>query len=110
MQGSLANSLAVKLDAARGPLKALRDAETSLTPHRNIRTSLRNQIARTEHDQLKGMDRKLLELKDQLKKAERDDEPLEKEVELLKRKGIRESEQIKWDAFREVGIMIYSFV
>ena len=29
VQGSLASSLAQKLDAARSPLKALRDAETS---------------------------------------------------------------------------------
>jgi len=36
----------------------------------------------------------MAELKDQIKKAEADDAPQEREVELLKRKGIRESEQV----------------
>ncbi|KAH7883648.1 Eisosome component PIL1-domain-containing protein [Phlebopus sp. FC_14] len=103
VQGSLSSSLAVKLDSARSPLKALRDAETKILPRRNIRASLRNQIGRIEHAQEKGTERRLAELKDQLVRAEQADEPLEKEIELLKRKAVRESEQAKWDAIREYG-------
>ncbi len=55
VQGSLASSLSAKLDSARAPLKALRDAETTLQPRRNIRIGLHNQIARIEHEQQKEM-------------------------------------------------------
>ncbi|EPQ60760.1 hypothetical protein GLOTRDRAFT_113303 [Gloeophyllum trabeum ATCC 11539] len=101
--GGLSDTLASKLDAARAPMKALRDAETSLTPRRNARASLENQISRIENDQPKGMEKKLSELRQQLAKAYQDDDPLEKEVELLKRKAIRESESQKWAALREYG-------
>ena len=40
----------------------------------------------------------------QLKKMEDEDEPAEKELELLMRKAVRESEQLKWEAVREVSI------
>ncbi|KAF5377644.1 hypothetical protein D9615_005351 [Tricholomella constricta] len=103
VQGSLASSLALKLDAARAPLKALRDAETAIAPRRNVRAGLNNQLAKIEHDQQKGMEKKIVELKDQIRKAELDDQPQEKEIELLKRKAVRESEQLKWEAFREYG-------
>ncbi|KAF9044777.1 hypothetical protein BDZ89DRAFT_979852 [Hymenopellis radicata] len=103
VQGSLASSLAVKLDSARAPLKLLRDAETAITPRRNIRLGLQSQIARVEHDSQKGNEKKLVDLKDQLRKAEADDLPQEKEIELLKRKAIREGEQMKWEAIREYG-------
>lgn len=102
VSGSLASSLAVKLDAARSPLKLLRDAENALAPRRNIRASLHQQLTRLEHDNQKGMEKKIAELKDQIRKAESDDLPQEKEIELLKRKGVRESEQLKWEAIREV--------
>ncbi|KAF8973985.1 Eisosome component PIL1-domain-containing protein [Flammula alnicola] len=103
VQGSLASSLATKLDGARAPLKALRDAENTLLPRRNIRAGIRNQIARLEHEQQKGNERKIADLREQLRKAESDDQQLEREVELLKRKGVRESEQLKWEAIREYG-------
>ncbi|KAG2159930.1 Eisosome component PIL1-domain-containing protein [Suillus bovinus] len=103
VQGSLASSVAMKLDGARAPFKALRDAEAVLTPKRNFRAGLRNQISRIEHNQEKGMERKLSELKQTLSKAEHVDEPLEKELEILKRKAVRESESQKWDAIREFG-------
>ncbi|KAH9847364.1 Eisosome component PIL1-domain-containing protein [Lenzites betulinus] len=101
--GSLSATLAQQIDASRAPFKALRDAETSLSGRRNIRGGLQNQIARIEHDQQRGMEHKLAELKRQLRKAEEDDEPLEKEVELLKRKAVRDSERQKWEAVREYG-------
>lgn len=102
MQGSLASSLSTKLDSARAPLKALRDAETTLQPRRNIRIGLHNQIARIEHEQQKGNEKRVIDLREQLRKAESDDQQLEREVELLKRKAVKESEQMKWDAIREV--------
>lgn len=102
VQGSLASSLSAKLDSARAPLKALRDAETTLQPRRNIRIGLHNQIARIEHEQQKGNEKRVIDLREQLRKAELDDQQLEREVELLKRKAVKESEQMKWDAIREV--------
>jgi ribosomal protein S30 len=102
MHGSLVSAVSVKLDTARAPLKALRDAEATLMPRRNIRAGYQHQIERLEGDQQKGMEGKLKEMKDQLKKADHDDEGQEKEVELLKRKGVRESERAKWEALREV--------
>ncbi|KAI0830665.1 Eisosome component PIL1-domain-containing protein [Trametes gibbosa] len=101
--GALSSTLAQQVDASRAPFKALRDAETSLSGRRNIRAGFQNQIARIEYDQQRGMEHKLAELKRQLRKAEEDDEPLEKEVELLKRKAVRESERLKWEAVREYG-------
>jgi hypothetical protein len=62
------------------------------------------QLTRIEHEQQPGLEKKVLELKDQLRNAELDDQPQEKEVQLLKRKGIRESEQLKWEAIREVRL------
>lgn len=103
-QGQLSSTLATKLDAARTPFKTLRDAETAITPRRNIRTGLENQIARLENDQQKGSDKKIAELRDQLCKAELDDAGQEREIEILKRKAVRESEKFKWEAIREVGV------
>jgi hypothetical protein len=108
VQGSLASSLALKLDAARAPLKTLRDAESALNPRRNARATLQNQLARAENDNQKGMDKKIADLKEQIKKAEADDAPQEREVELLKRKALRESEQLKWEAIREVCLLAWN--
>ena len=104
----MTSTLSTKLDSARGPLKALRDAEANLQPRRNIRAGIQNQINRLEHDtQHKNKDKQIADLREQLRKAESDDHQLELEVEILKRKAVRESEQIKWDAVREVT---YCFV
>ncbi|RPD81999.1 hypothetical protein L226DRAFT_528211 [Lentinus tigrinus ALCF2SS1-7] len=96
VEGSLAATLAKELDASRAPFKALRDAESGLSGRRNIRANLENQIARIEYDQRHGMEQKR-----QLRKAEDDDEPLEKEVVLLQRKAVKESERMRWAAIRE---------
>ncbi|KAG6336939.1 hypothetical protein ID866_2133 [Astraeus odoratus] len=101
--GSLASSLAVKLDNARSPLKTLRDAETAITPKRNARTALYNRIRKLEHTQDKTAERQLPELREQLARAEKNDEPQEKEILVLKRKAVRDSEKAKWDAIREYG-------
>ncbi|KAG9314416.1 Eisosome component PIL1-domain-containing protein [Chiua virens] len=101
VHGTLSASLAVKLDNARSSLKALRDAETAIAPKRNIRATLRNQIGRLEHNAEKGNEARLTELREQLARTERNDEHLEKEIELLKRKAVRESEQQKWEAIHE---------
>ncbi|KAF5311825.1 hypothetical protein D9619_003202 [Psilocybe cf. subviscida] len=103
VQGSLAGSLSTKLDSARGPFKALRDAETALQPRRNLRASLQAQIARIEHESQKAGDKRIVELREQLHKHELEDQQQEKELELMKRKAVRESERIKWEAIREYG-------
>ncbi|TFY54045.1 hypothetical protein EVG20_g9868 [Dentipellis fragilis] len=103
ISGSLASSLAQKLNAARSPLKALRDNDNALAARRTARANLQSQIVRLEHSQERGYEKRIAELKDQLRKAERDDEPSEKEHEILKRKALRESEQLKFEAFREYG-------
>ncbi|KAJ7103466.1 Eisosome component PIL1-domain-containing protein [Mycena belliarum] len=103
VHGSLASSLAVKLNTARASLKTLRDAEAALTPRRNIRAGLQLQLTRIEHDQPRGMEKRAAELKEQLKKHTLEDQPKETEVELLKRQAVRESEQHKWEAIREYG-------
>jgi|ERR1700722_16199433 len=104
VQGSLASNLAIKLDGARLSLKAVRDAETALAPRRESRSGLQLQITRLETHYQSGMEKRVAELKEQLRKAEAQDDQKEKEVELLKRKAVRESEQIKWDALREVKL------
>lgn len=101
--GSLASSLAIKLDAARSPLKLLRDAENAILPRRNIRAALHTQLSRLQHENQKGMDKRIAELKEQIKREEAQDLPHEKEIELLKRKAVRESEQLKFQAIREVS-------
>ena len=102
VQGSLALSLSAQLDAARAPFKSLRDVEASLLPKRNIRAGMQSTIARLEHEHVKGNDKQIANMREALKKLEAEDEHLEKEAELSKRKALRESESIKWDAFREV--------
>ncbi|KAG5220814.1 Eisosome component PIL1-domain-containing protein [Salix suchowensis] len=106
VQGALASSLALKIDSARIPFKALRDAEVSLAPRRNLRAGLHAQLAKLEHDQVKGGEKKILEIKDQIRKAEVDDASQEKEIELLKRKALREGETLKWEAVREVNHIV----
>ncbi|EIN13686.1 hypothetical protein PUNSTDRAFT_94932 [Punctularia strigosozonata HHB-11173 SS5] len=103
VQGSLSGTLATKLDTSRASFKALRDAEANLAPKRNIRAGLQTQIARIEHGGEKGYEKKVAELRAQLSKLETEDEPLEKEVQILKRKAVRDSETAKWTALREYG-------
>lgn len=104
--GSLSGTVAGRLDTARAPLKALRDNEVTLTQRRNVRAGLKNQIGRLEHGQEKGVEKRIAELKEQLAKAEKDDEPLEKEHEILLRKTLKESEQLKFQALREVSAVV----
>lgn len=100
--GSLAGTLSVKLDSARTPLKQLRDNEAALTQKRNVRAGLENQIGRVEHGQERGYEKRVAELRDQLAKAESDDEPAERQYEILLRKALKESEQLRFQALREV--------
>ncbi|KIJ40201.1 hypothetical protein M422DRAFT_75767 [Sphaerobolus stellatus SS14] len=103
VQGSLAQSLASSLDAARAPLKALRDAEAALQPKRNIRNGYELQISRLRNEGKSGTEGKIRELETMLNHAVKADEPHEREVELLKRKALLESEKSKWEAIREYG-------
>ncbi|KAJ2913389.1 hypothetical protein MD484_g7027, partial [Candolleomyces efflorescens] len=102
VQGSLAFTLSQKLDAARAPFKALRDAEVALQPRRNIRAGIENQLSRVENDPKKAG-----EFKEQLRKAELEDADQEREVEILKRKAVRDSEQLKWTAIQEASDTLY---
>ena len=80
----------------------MRDLETSITPRRNIRAGINLQINRLELEKQKGAEKRLADLRDQLKKVEADDQPAEREIEVAKRRAVRESEQLKWNALREV--------
>jgi hypothetical protein len=102
VKGSLASSLAQKLNTGRGPLKALREAENGLLPRKSARANLFNLVAKLENDHQKGSEKRIAELREQLKKAEQDCEIHEKELEILKRKAIKDSETAKWEAIREV--------
>jgi len=103
VQGSLASTLSTKLDASRTPLKALRDSEATLSARRNTRAGYDREISKLEIDRPRNGEKRIQELTDLLRKAEIDDEPLEKENERLARNAVRESEQAKWDAIREYG-------
>jgi hypothetical protein len=105
-QGSLADSLAVKLEAARLPLKNLRDKEEALAARIKIRNNYEQHIAELEMSNKNG--KKISELEELLRKARLEDDPLEKEVLLLERKAIRDSEHAKWEAIREVIPFFYS--
>jgi molecular chaperone GrpE (heat shock protein) len=109
VHGSLAGGLAEKVDSSRLTFKHLRDAENAQLPRRNIRTGLQNQIAKLEHDQKREQQQRLAELKVQLQKNEEEDATAEKDIEVLKRKAVRESEQAKWEAVREVSSMVTTF-
>lgn len=61
------------------------------------------QIGRFEHDQQRNSEKRVAELRDQLRSAELEDQPQERELEILKRKAVRESEVLKWEAIREVS-------
>ena len=106
VQGSLAATLASSIDASRAPLKALRDSEAHMQPKRNIRLNYELQISRLRNEGKPGTEAKIRELEQLLKKAEAQDEDLEKEIDLLKRKAIVDSETQKWEAIREVCLFI----
>jgi hypothetical protein len=93
----------VKLDSARIPLKELRDCAAILTQKRNVRAGLENQIARVERSQERGYEKRVAELKEQLAKAESDDELAERQHDIVLRKALKESEQQRFQAFREVS-------
>jgi hypothetical protein len=92
---------------SRTAWKHVRDAEADIVPRRTIRQNFKNEIGRVREIQASGrggnLDTKLQQLETQLKKAEADDAPLEKELDLLRRAAIKESEAMKWKAFREVS-------
>ncbi|KAL5534143.1 hypothetical protein ACEPAG_604 [Sanghuangporus baumii] len=103
VHGALSTTLASQLDSSRSAMKTLRNAEKELEPKRNNRTGLQTQIGRLEHDMQKGSEKRLADLREQLARLEAEDEPAEKEIEILKRNAVRESERAKWAAIREYG-------
>lgn len=106
IQGTLADTLANKLDTARQPLKALRNAEAALAPKRSECVALENRIGHLEHSQDRNAEHRLSELRKQLAHAEHAKESQEKEILILKRKGVKDSERVKWDAIREVHLRL----
>jgi hypothetical protein len=93
---------------SRAAWKHVRDAEAGIVPRRVIQQNFKNEIARVRASQasgsrIAGLDAKIHQLEEQLKKAETDDAPLERELDLLKRAAIKESEAVKWKALREVS-------
>lgn len=103
VHGALSETLANNLDKSRATLKTLRDAENALAPKRTVRANLETQIGKIEYEQPRGQERRLAEMKQQLKAAEAEDATAEREIEILKRKALRESEKLKWAAVREVS-------
>jgi hypothetical protein len=106
--GSLASTLSAKLNTARVPLKELRNTDTTLAQKRNFRNGLEQQISRVENSREKGFEKRLAELKEQLAKAESDDEPAEKQYDILTRKALKESELQKFQALREVTEILWA--
>ncbi|KAG8942392.1 hypothetical protein FRC04_003788 [Tulasnella sp. 424] len=105
VQGSLAAVLSDRLDEARAPLKKLRDAQAALSPRRAQRATIENQIRtlQTNPNAKSGGETRIKELQDTLSKHNADDAPMEREVAELRRKAVRESEEMKWNAFKEFG-------
>ncbi len=66
-------------------------------PRRNIRAGIQLQINKIKGDGQKGaaIDRRLAELQESLKKAELEDQESENQLEISKRKSIKESESAK---------------
>ena len=105
---SLATTLSEKLNTARLPLKELRSNEVAFAQRHSIRTGLEQQISRTENSREKGYEKRLAELKEQLAKAKSDDEPADKQHDILLRKALKESEQVKFQALREVTEIVWA--
>lgn len=103
VHGALSGTLSEQLDQARSPLKTFRNAETNLGPKRTQREVVQTQIRRIEHDQARGMEKRLSDLRAQLKILDSEGEAGERESEILKRKAVAESERKKWAALREVN-------
>ncbi|KAH8102470.1 Eisosome component PIL1-domain-containing protein [Cristinia sonorae] len=101
VQGTLAQTLANKLDAARAPYKELRAAEAKLTPHRTSRTNFENQIKKLETDNQRGKEQKIADLRAQIVKLDNEFRDVIAELEITKRKAFKQSEQLKWEAIRE---------
>lgn len=57
-----------------------------------------------------GNEKKVSDLEVLLHRAIAEDEPLEKEVQLLERKAIRDSEHARWQAIREVSSSFCSYI
>jgi hypothetical protein len=72
-----------------------------VSTRRNKRNVQEQQISKLEMSS--GNEKKIKDLEELLHRAVVEDEPHEKEVQILERKAIKESEQAMWEAFREYG-------
>ena len=80
----------------------------ALTQRHNIHAGIELQISRVENGRERGYEKHLAELKEQLAKVKSDDEPAEKQHNILLRKALRESEQVKFQALREVIEIVWA--
>ena len=100
----LNSSLSDRIDESRGPFKKLREAQIALAPRRAARVTIETQIRNIQGNPSKvtGADSRVQELHQSLQQHIHEDDPLEREVGELKRKAIRDSERMKWEAVKEV--------
>ena len=98
--------MANKIDAARGPYKELRAAETKYAPRRTQRTNLEAQIKRLETENQRGKEQKIADIQKQIARLDDESRDEVNQLEILKRKAFKESEQLKWEAFREVSCLL----
>ncbi|KAG8905321.1 hypothetical protein FRB99_000247 [Tulasnella sp. 403] len=102
VHGTLASTLSDKLDAARVPMKKLRESQMTLAPRRQQRGAIETEIQRLRSQpNAAGAQQKIAELTQTLGKHTADDAPLEREIGEMTRNAVRESERLKWEAFRE---------
>ncbi|KAH7104150.1 Eisosome component PIL1-domain-containing protein [Auriculariales sp. MPI-PUGE-AT-0066] len=100
--GTLEANLGSAFEAARAPLKAVRDAETALHPKRNIRKGINLQIQQIKNESKSPQAAdKIAELQLRLQKLEAEDGQAERDVEIEKRKALNAMESKKWAAIRE---------
>lgn len=101
----LTATLADKIDESRGPMKKLREAQVAMAPRKAARANLETQLKNISANPSKVTDaqHRIQELNMQLQKNIADDAPLQREIDEVKRRAVRDSEKMKWQAVKEVG-------
>ncbi|KAJ7828560.1 hypothetical protein B0H14DRAFT_3466244 [Mycena olivaceomarginata] len=77
-----------------------------LLPKRNVCTGTQLQITHIEQEQPRGMEKRLVDLKEQLKNYNHEDQLQETEINLLKHKAVHKSKQHKWEAICEKLVLL----
>ncbi|KAG8991725.1 hypothetical protein FRB94_012286 [Tulasnella sp. JGI-2019a] len=102
--GNLATNLANELDAARAPFKNLREILTKAAPRKSQLQAIDAQIKtlQTSGGRNPGAETKIAELEAERRRRVNEDEPMEMQIATIKRNAIKESEEIRWKAVKEV--------